>query len=335
MRSSFRRKKQVSPLTSQLASASPLAQGKPLRLNRLIALMGSYSRRAADELIKAGKVTVNGKRITEPGLQVEPKGARIHVNGKLLQLEKFRLRYVLFHKPSGCITTRSDEQGRKTIYDYLPSEFKAYDPAGRLDRKSTGLLLLSNDGDLLHQLTHPSSEIDKVYRVDLEKPISNPDALANALLEGVFFEEEGKLAKVEEVLQLGPSTLELCLHTGYNRQIRRMLEQLGYPVLRLKRISVGSLTLSGLKPGDHRFLKTTEVLALKKQLTTKAKQQGKVRPNKGEPAVAQKAPGSNAPQAKATPRKKQAVTPAASAKSAPKSFPPKKPAKKLAPKSKS
>jgi 23S rRNA pseudouridine2605 synthase len=243
-----------------------LQENATWRLNRVIALSGKYSRREADALILAGKVRLHGKIVTELSTKVNPKTAKLTVKGVVLTFESFKYEYVLYYKTTGYITTKKDDLGRPTIFDRLPKTLAHLDPAGRLDRKSSGLLLLTNDGKLLHQLTHPSHAMPKGYRVTVAPNIKDPNTLANALLEGVWFEEEQALAKVNEVLLLEKDTLQLQLTTGYNRQIRRMLEKHGYEVTGLKRLYVGGLRLGQLKPGEFRYLKPAEITALRATL---------------------------------------------------------------------
>lgn len=177
------------------------------------------------------------------------------MDGKPLSLQ--RKMYVAFYKPTGYITTRSDPEGRKTIYDLLPKKYHHLDPAGRLDRDSSGLLLLSNDGDFIQKLTHPRFAHDKVYRVKVDKLLT-PEALRQ-LESGVLLAPENKLAqqKVREIRDR--KTVVLALKTGFNRQIRRSFEALGYQVDSLKRILFAGIALEGLRPGQTRELKPSEL----------------------------------------------------------------------------
>jgi pseudouridine synthase len=231
-----------------------------MRLNKYIADSGLCSRRKADELIEVGRVTVNRRVVSEFGFQINPEKDKVCVDGKPLFVAT-KL-YLLFHKPTGIITTRSDEKGRKTIYDVLPEAFHSVDPAGRLDRESSGAIILSNDGDFLHQITHPSFHIPKIYRVTINRSIALKDQ--QALCSGVLLSPENKLAKVEKLVNESETVLKLTLITGYNRQIRRSLEQLGYQVKALKRLSIGPVTLGNLKPGTFRHLTKAEQNALLK-----------------------------------------------------------------------
>ncbi len=247
-----------------------------VRLNKLIADSGLCSRREADRLIQAGFVTVNSKKVLTMGVQIELKTDKVLVKGH--PLPRRRKVYFLFHKPKGAITTRKDELStekgkgegkekgktegtkRKTIYDVLPKKYAICDPAGRLDRDSTGALILTNDGDFLYRITHPRFHLDKVYRVRVSRDIQ-PNLIPD-LLAGVLFEEEGKLAKAAEVKKIDERTLKITILTGMNRQIRRMLMLLGYPVASLRRISFGPVQLGDLGPGKIRPLSPEEMKAL-------------------------------------------------------------------------
>ena len=224
-----------------------------MRLNAYLARSGVASRRKADELIKAGRVQVNG----EPGQLNTFVGRddRVEVDGREVSAQ--RLAYVLLHKPAGVVTTASDPQGRPTVVDLVDEEVRVV-PVGRLDVDTTGALLLTNDGELAHRLAHPRYEVEKVYEAEVEGEPSG-EALAG-LAEGVEL-EDGMTAPAE-VRRLGPSTIELSIHEGRNRQVRRMLEVVGHPVRRLHRSRYAGLTVEGLAPGESRALKSAEVARL-------------------------------------------------------------------------
>jgi 23S rRNA pseudouridine2605 synthase len=229
-----------------------------VRLNRWIAQSGLCSRREADRLIEEGRVKVNGVVVTTMGEQVTPGKTKVTVNGKPLPtVESY---YLLLNKPAGLITTRSDENGRRTIYQCLPENLHSVVPAGRLDKDSSGALILSNDGDFIYRLTHPSFHVPKRYKVWLNKPINQ--AQAEALASGIMLEPEQKLAKMEQIVIEEPNLIVVTLITGYNRQIRRSIDAVGLRVQSLKRISIGSLVLGNLKPGDFRHLKPNEIKLL-------------------------------------------------------------------------
>src|SRR5512133_3617600 len=224
-----------------------------MRLNAYLARAGGASRRKADELIKAGRVTVNG----EPGQlnTFVERADRVAVDGEPVTAQK--LAYVLLHKPAGTVTTASDPQGRPTVVDLVDLPARVV-PVGRLDVDTPGALLLTNDGPLAHRLAHPRYGVEKVYVADVE---GRPDEQAlRALAEGVEL-EDGRTAPAN-VRCLAPSRVELTLHEGRNRQVRRMLEAVGHPVTHLHRSVYAGLTLEGLEPGRWRELEPSEVQRL-------------------------------------------------------------------------
>ena len=227
-----------------------------MRLNAYLARAGVASRRGADELIKAGRVTVNG----EPGQLntfVQARD-RVEVDGEPVSAQK--LTYVLLHKPAGTVTTASDPQGRPTVVELVDLAERVV-PVGRLDADTTGALLLTNDGPLAHRLAHPRYGVEKVYEVDVE---GRPGAAAlQALAKGVEL-EDGVTAPAT-VRRLAPARLELTLHEGRNRQVKRMCEAVGHPVRRLHRSGYAGLTLEGLEPGAWRELEPSEVELLSRQ----------------------------------------------------------------------
>lgn len=230
------------------------------RLNKYIASSGLCSRRKADELIESGVVTVNGKKVTELGFSVQPKD-KVFVSGKMIHPVKHE--YYRFYKPAGYITTFDDENGRKTIYDLLPENLHHLKPVGRLDKDSTGLLILTNDGDLINELTHPSAKVPKLYRVVVNSAITQNDI--DKMYKGIEI-EPGKTAYAQvDVLEIDKSStvMEILLYQGLNRQIRKMFEYLGYEVVSLKRVQHAILNLDGLKRGEFKPIKPRQIKDLR------------------------------------------------------------------------
>jgi 23S rRNA pseudouridine2605 synthase len=226
-----------------------------MRLNAYLARAGVASRRGADELIEAGRVSVNGAR-GELNTFVE-RGDEVRVDGAPVAPQ--RLRHVLLHKPRGTITTARDPQGRSTVVDLVGGDVRVV-PVGRLDRDTSGVLLLTNDGALAHRLAHPRYEVEKVYVADVDG--EPDDAVVRMLAAGVEL-EDGRTAPAR-VRRRGPSRLELGLHEGRNRQVRRMLEAVGHPVARLRRTRYAGLGTGRLRPGEHRDLTRAEVASLRR-----------------------------------------------------------------------
>lgn len=230
-----------------------------VRLQKFMAECGIASRRKCEEYITSGLVKVNGKKVTELGVKVDPKKDKIfYLNSQVrVDLKK----YLILNKPKDYITTRNDPKYRKTVYDLLPKEYESLHAVGRLDRQSTGLLLLTNDGELTNALIHPKSKIAKIYRVTIDKPLN---VKAHEELEtGLLL--EGKITMPAKcfVLDNEGVILEIHLKEGRNRQIRKMFEQLGYEVTRLKRIEIGPIKLGKLNLGAYRELTSIEVSKLK------------------------------------------------------------------------
>jgi 23S rRNA pseudouridine2605 synthase len=225
-----------------------------MRLNAFLARAGVASRRRADELIKAGRVTVNGA----PGQLNTVVGAhdRVAVDGE--EVARQPLAYVLLHKPVGVVTTARDPQGRPTVVDLVPREPRVV-PVGRLDADTTGALLLTNDGPLAHRLAHPRYGVEKTYVADVE---GDPDDAALAALRDGIELEDGPTAPAR-ARRLARGRVELVLHEGRNRQVKRMLEAVGHPVKRLHRSAYAGLTLEGLEPGAWRELEPPEVERLR------------------------------------------------------------------------
>lgn len=230
------------------------------RLNKYIASCGICSRRKADELIEQGCVNVNGKIVKELGYLVQPKD-KVFVNQKLIRPVKHE--YYRFYKPAGYITTSDDEKGRKTIYDLLPESMFGLKPVGRLDKDSTGLLILTNDGDLINSLTHPSVKVPKVYLVTVDARVQKQEL--EKMSQGIEI-EPGKTAYADiQVLDIDSkhTEMQIILYQGMNRQIRKMFEHFGYEVKTLKRIQHATITLDGLRRGEFKPIKPIQIRELK------------------------------------------------------------------------
>jgi 23S rRNA pseudouridine2605 synthase len=221
-----------------------------MRLNAYLARAGIASRRAADELIKAGRVTVNA----EPGQLntfVQSRD-RVEVDGERVELQP--LSYVLLHKPAGAVTTARDPQGRRTVVELVEHPARVV-PVGRLDADTTGALLLTNDGELAHRLAHPRYEVEKVYEAEVEGDPSD-DSLER-LRRGIELDDGA--TRPAQAQRLGPGHVELAIHEGRKHQVKRMLAAVGHPVTRLHRSRYAGLTLEGLEPGAWRELEPSEV----------------------------------------------------------------------------
>lgn len=227
-----------------------------MRLAKYLAHAGVASRRASEQLIADGRITVDGTVVRDPARDVDDSHA-IAFDGEPVRGAEPRVVYAL-HKPAGVVSTASDTHGRRTVVQLVPGERRLY-PVGRLDAESTGLILLTNDGDLANRLTHPRYEVPKTYRASLGGAALTDRAL-KALREGVQL-EDGMTAPAR-VRRLTPHQLELTIHEGRNRQVRRMCEAVGRPVRQLVRIRFGPLELGDLRPGKARRLTGAELAAL-------------------------------------------------------------------------
>ncbi|MFH1830562.1 MAG: pseudouridine synthase [Pseudomonadota bacterium] len=232
-----------------------------IRLQRMIALSSELSRRSAEAAIKRGEVTVNGRVTTELGTSVDPLRDKVCLNGSPLFF-KARRNYLAFFKPRNVLVTKHDPQSRPTIWDGLKEWKDKLNSVGRLDFDSDGLLLLTDDGDFLNLLTHPKHEIWKIYRVRVKGEPSAEDL--KRLREGVKLSDGQTLpAKVKRVDKGGLNALlEISIREGRNRQVRRMCDAIGYPVIKLRRIAIGPIRLGSLKIGKWRHLKSAEVKAV-------------------------------------------------------------------------
>jgi 23S rRNA pseudouridine2605 synthase len=230
-----------------------------MRLAKYLAHAGVASRRAAEELVRAGRVTVEGERVRDPARDVD-EGSVVTVDGAEVAGSEARVVYAV-HKPVGVVSTASDPGGRPTVVGIVSEESRRLYPVGRLDTDTTGLLLLTNDGELAHRLTHPSFEVPKTYRALVEDSPVGERAL-RTLREGVEL-EDGMTAPAH-VRRLAPDALELTIHEGRKRQVRRMCAAVGHPVRVLERVRFGPLGLGDLAPGDHRRLTAAEVERLRR-----------------------------------------------------------------------
>ena len=228
-----------------------------------MAWAGVASRRQSEELIAKGLVKVNGLTVSTPGLKIDPLSDRVEVNGQVLKKPE-DLVYILLYKPVGCVSTVRDPEGRRKVTDLLRDIKQRVYPVGRLDYDSEGLILLTNDGELTYALTHPSHEVPKTYRAWVTG-VPGPDKL-KALARGVEL-DDGPTAPAKVTLvgiQKGEGILEITIHEGRNRQVRRMCEHFGHPVQHLLRESIGPLHLGQMQPGQFRHLNAGELKKLKK-----------------------------------------------------------------------
>ena len=237
------------------------------RLQKLIATAGIASRRHAEELIVAGRVTINGKVVKELGTKADPERDHIKVNGKLInpQLKARDKVYVLLNKPRGYLSSVSDPEGRPLVTELLPPNLGRLHPVGRLDFNTEGLLLLTNDGDFTNYVTAARNRVEKVYEVKVKGV--PPDGAIQRLRKGVVLEDGTRTAPAKITLLSETKTnawYEVSLHQGRNQQVRRMFELIGHSVLKLRRVRIGYLTDEGLKPAHYRLLSPAEAARLMK-----------------------------------------------------------------------
>jgi 23S rRNA pseudouridine2605 synthase len=253
------RYKERAPSKIQKKIAQTDRRSDEIRLNRYIANAGICSRRDADKLIEAGEIKVNNKVITEMGYQVQPTDIVKYGNRKLNREKPV---YLLLNKPKDFLTTTEDPNDRKTVMELVKNatESRIY-PVGRLDRNTTGLLLLTNDGELADKLTHPSNEIEKIYQAELDKPLTDEDF--EKIKEGLTL-EDGEI-KVDDLAKVTPDgyVIGVKIHSGKNRIVRRIFEHLGYEVTKLDRTTFAGLTKKDLPRGSWRFLTERELVKLK------------------------------------------------------------------------
>ncbi|GAA3621134.1 pseudouridine synthase [Kineosporia mesophila] len=236
-----------------------------VRLQKVLAQAGVASRRASEDLIEAGRVVVDGTTVRELGVRIDPKTAIVHVDGVRLQLDT-SLIYLALNKPPGVVTTMSDPEGRPCVGDILSQRPNALDErlfhVGRLDTATEGLLLLTNDGDLTHRLTHPSHEVPKTYLAEVAGPVKQD--IGKKLRAGVELEDGPVKADSFRMVDSRPgkALLEITLHEGRNHIVRRMLAEVGYPVLQLCRIQIGPVKMGGLRSGRTRAIHGEELSKL-------------------------------------------------------------------------
>lgn len=230
-----------------------------MRLNRYLAWCGLGSRRKCESFIEAGRVAIDGIVIKSLSTYVNGQQNIVTVDGKqVVPPEKYI--YILMNKPKGYVTTASDERRRKTVLDLLPDHFRVF-PVGRLDKDTMGALLLTNDGAIAFRLIHPKFDVAKVYQVSLDKPITNQHV--QKLQSGILLEDGITSPCQVRIIDEDRSKIEVILHEGRKRQIRRMLSSVGYNVVDLMRIQFASITITDLKPGEWRYLLDQEIVNLK------------------------------------------------------------------------
>lgn len=248
-----------------MSSESPSAEREGMRINKYIAHTGYCSRRDADDLVEEGRVRIDGELVTAHGTRVH-EGQRVTVDGETVQLRA--LEHILLNKPKDTISTTEDQKGRQTVLDVVgvPEDNPSgLFPVGRLDRNTTGVLIITNDGDLAHRLMHPRYEVAKIYYVRTQKPVK-PHQI-DRLRRGVELEDGP--AAADQVAYLDPNTktdIALEIHEGRNRQIRRMMERLGHDIVQLERAKYGSLTTGSLQRGEWRRLTYEEVDELRQRV---------------------------------------------------------------------
>jgi 23S rRNA pseudouridine2605 synthase len=234
-----------------------------VRLNRFLAMAGIGSRRKNDELIRSGAVKINGRVVTELGTKVVLSKDRVSMNGTIVSIEEKNV-YILLNKPKDVITTMNDERGRATVMNYVRTKYRVF-PVGRLDRNTTGVLLFTNDGEFANALIHPKFEIERVYRVTVDKTMQDDDL--KKLKKGIHLEDGLAKAQTVEIVEGSKrKKILIVIREGRNREVRRMFEALDYDVRQLDRVAFAGLTTLGVPRGKCRMLSYPEVKDLKKYL---------------------------------------------------------------------
>jgi len=234
------------------------------RLQKILSRYGIASRREAERLILAGRVAINGIKVAELGIKADPDCDRIEVDGKILQTKAPKFIYLLLNKPTGIVCTCDDPQGRKTVLDILPPEYQHLYPVGRLDYNSSGALILTNDGEFANYMMHPRHHVAKTYEVWV-RDIPNQQTIKK-WQEGIVLDDQPTLPAKVNILQVEhtkyphPRTqLQIVLSEGRNRQIRRVAEQLGHPVLALHRVAIATISIANLRIGAYKLLSDREI----------------------------------------------------------------------------
>lgn len=253
-------------MSRRAGSSGAPGDPEPVRIQKFLSRAGVASRRGAEELMVQGRVRVNGRVVTELGSRIVPGRDRVEVDGRPVEVAPFR--WILFHKPSGTLTTADDPRGRRTVYDVLPDEHRGLAYVGRLDMDTEGLLLLSNEGDAVHGLLHPSSEVEREYRVGVEGEPTR--AALGRLTAGVDLEDGPARAEAAGVVEREPegAVLEVVLLEGRKREVRRLCDAIGHPVRWLRRVRFGPIRLGSLPRGRWRELTPDEVRAIRTRLST-------------------------------------------------------------------
>lgn len=230
-----------------------------IRINKFIAMHSDIARRKVDEYILQGRVNINGITILQPGFQVDPSKDKISVDGEPIKISTKKI-YIILNKPLNVISSVSDEKQRKTVVDIINIRERIF-PVGRLDFDTTGLLLLTNDGDFANKLMHPKYKVNKTYILNISRPLEERHRLK--LMNGIRIEGvKTSKCEISFLRRNDFTTVKIVLHEGRNRQVRNMFEHYGYFVRNLQRVGYGELTLEGLKPGAWRYLTAKEIASL-------------------------------------------------------------------------